>query len=397
MRLQTIVLAGILAGAGVGTAVALADDPAPTPAAPSATATVTAATGRAPALPPLPARNVRLLARAPDPGGEAPWAVRGFTVTERGRTSRCLQLGREVDGRFGWIAAGQPFVPASFVYGTSPINCSGGTNEFRFGPLLERTSLLGDATTGLVNVDRSIVWGRLAPGTAAVEVRGLATLRPRGQDIALDVRTGGTLTRQLKGFTIDTGAKRTAFGDRGGEPPLRHASRPVPGTTRVAVRTPDPAGGPAWGLLAAKATDGSACLSSPGRLVGDQLAILGPEPGIAHLAPFTPTPVCSNHRRPTAQHPLRLDVAAFSYPETQLQGAAALRRLPGRTIFITRSTAAVRTVTFTTSRGVRTLIPDPRTHVAMDIYDGTFPGERVKATGRLDNGRVVALVQPSGG
>lgn len=398
MRLHTIVLAGILAGAGVGTAVALAENPAPAPTPVTATATAaTPAPGAAPAQPPLPARGVRVLARTPDPAGGAPWAVRGFTVTQRGRTGRCLQLGREVDGRFGWIAAGKPFVPASFVYGTSPFNCSGGSDEFRFGPLLQRTSLLGDATAGVARVDRSIVWGRLAPGATAVEIRGLATLRPRAEEIVLDVRTGGQLARQLKGFTLGVGGTRTAFGNRGGQPPLPRAARPVPGTTQVAVQTPDPAGGPAWGLLAAKAADGSTCVSSPGRLVGDQLAVLGPEPGVARLAPFTPTPVCRADRRPTTKDPLRLDVAGFGYPETDLEGAAALRRLPGRTILITRSTAAVRTVTFTTSRGVRTLIPDPRTHVAMDVYDGTFPGERVKVTGSLNDDRTVTLVQSSGG
>lgn len=138
-------------------------------------------------------------------------------------------------------------------------------------------------------------------------------------------------------------------------------------------------------------------MSAPGRLVGDQLAVLGPEPGTASLAPFTPTPVCARERIPTARAPLRVDVAGFSHPDADPAGTVALRRLEGRTVVVTRAAAAVRTVTFTTSRGVRTLVPAPRTHVAMNVYDGTFPGERVKITGRLRSGRTVTLVQASGG
>lgn len=390
MRLATLLTTGALAGAAVGTAVAVADDPAPAPV-PAPVTTTTTASPSAP--PPLPATGVRELARVPDPAGGAPWVVRGFSTTSRGRTSACLQLLRDVDGRLGWLAAGLPFAPASFTFGASPVSCGGtGNGAFRFGPLLQQTAVLGDAATGVTQVERSVVWGRLAPGTPTVQVDGRGTLTPVAGQVVLDVRAGGTLVQQLRGRA---GGK--SFGNRGGEPPLRGASRPLPGTTRVAVRTPDPTGGPAWGVVAARARDGSTCVSAPGRLVGDQLAVLGPEPGVASLAPFTPTPVCQAGRRPTAADPLRLDVAGFGYPESDPGGAAALRRLPGRTIFLTRSTPAVRTVTITTSRGARTLVPDPRTHVAMDVYDGTFPGERVKATARLAGGRTVTLVQATGG
>lgn len=66
-------------------------------------------------------------------------------------------------------------------------------------------------------------------------------------------------------------------------------------------------------------------------------------------------------------------------------------------MFAAQTTDEVATVTFTTSRGVRTLVPDPRTHVVLNVYDGRFPAELLQTTARLRSGRTVTITQPTGG
>ena len=73
-----------------------------------------------------------------------------------------------------------------------------------------------------------------------------------------------------------------------------------------------------------------------------------------------------------------------------------LRRLHDRTVLHGRATHDVVAVTFTTSRDVRTVVPDPRTHVVMAVYDGTFPGEHVKVTARLRDGSTRTVMQTLG-
>jgi hypothetical protein len=392
MRLRPLLIAAVLTGAGAGTAVALADEPERQTPPPSASA---APVPREDALLRIDARDVQVVGWRSDPGGGPPWVVRSFVTGSGKRFSRCQQLGREVDGQFGWLAGDAPFRRVGTVYGASPILC-GGRQLLRGGANLSRTSLLSGGA-GVAQVARTVVWGRVASTTKAFVLDGRGTLRPVQDGVILDVRVGGRLGGPLHGTLISADGTRRAFGRPGDPTAPPGRLRPQSGTTRVAARAPDPAGGPAWGVLTGFARDGRVCTSAPGRLVGDQLAGLGPDPGTATLAPFGRTPVCATERLPNARTPLRLDVALFSYPDADRVGSAQLRRLTGRTVLVARATSDVATVTLTTSRGVRTLVPDPRTHVVVDVYDGSFPGEQVRATARLRSGRTVTLTQSAGG
>ena len=56
---------------------------------------------------PMEVSDVREGLEVPDPDGGAPWVLRRFTgvfgADKRHRANACVQLGREVDGRFGWL------------------------------------------------------------------------------------------------------------------------------------------------------------------------------------------------------------------------------------------------------------------------------------------------------
>ena len=98
-----------------------------------------------------------------------------------------------------------------------------------------------------------------------------------------------------------------------------------------------------------------------------------------------------------AAHPLRLNVLGSSIPDTDPAGTGQLRRLDGRTVLHGRTTADVREVTITTSRDIRTVVPDRRTHVFLAVYDGSFPGEPFRVTATLRDGSRRTVVQSSGG
>ena len=178
---------------------------------------------------------------------------------------------------------------------------------------------------------------------------------------------------------------------------LREAGSAVTSAIRIAARVPDPAGGAAWGILTAPSTRGGICFSSPGHLVGDRLAFVEPHLGIARPNLIVQELDCDDRRAPSGAHPLRLNVLASSVPDADPAGTGELRRLDDRTVLQGRTTADVREVTITTSRDIRTVVPDRRTHVFLAVYDGSFPGEPFKATARLRDGSRRTVVQSSGG
>ena len=91
-----------------------------------------------------PIGPVTIAARADDPGGATPWAVRRLTTRTRGDTYSCLQLGRLDGEKFGWIAPGQPFRAARFDLADVPSLC--GVRFFRGLPQLSTLTLTTDAS-----------------------------------------------------------------------------------------------------------------------------------------------------------------------------------------------------------------------------------------------------------
>lgn len=408
MSRRRIVGAVLVAGIGVGGATALLDRGE----ARQATAAPVAGVSRAAAqrVPIRPAGPVTIVARADDPGGDRGWALRRFTTRSRGDAYPCLQLGRIDAGRFGWIAPGQPFRLARFDQLDVPTLC--GETFPRGLPQLTTATLVTDAATGVPQPARTIVWGALPPGfTSAVLSDGtplpagrhgavLAVLPARPLD---RVRIAGTLRtsagRSRRFAYPETSLRSEALRnirDAARRQRLLRAGTPVEDRIAIAARAPDPAGGAGWGVLTAPSTTGRVCVSSPGRLVGDRLASIEPRLGIARPAPFAELD-CLQRRAPTAAQPLRMVVAGFSVHDEDPVGTEQLRRLNDRTVLQGRTTADVREVTITTSRDIRTLVPDPRTHVFLAVYDGSFPGEPFRVTATLRDGSRRTVVQSSGG
>ena len=161
MTARRIVAVVLVAGIGVGGATALLDRGH---ARPALAAPVAGVSRTAPQRVPIkPIGPVTIAARADDPGGATPWAVRRLITRTRGQTYPCLQLGRLDGARFGWIAPGQPFRLARFDLADVPNLC--GDRFYRGLPQLSTLTLTTDATSGLPEPDRTIVWGVLPPGS----------------------------------------------------------------------------------------------------------------------------------------------------------------------------------------------------------------------------------------
>ncbi|MDP2710134.1 MAG: hypothetical protein Q8O56_02855 [Solirubrobacteraceae bacterium] len=401
----------LIAGVGIGGTAALIDrsEPQRALAAPVAGDASRTAAQRVPILPIGP---VAIVARADDPGRAAPWAIRRLVTRARGNDAYpCLQLGRLDGARFGWIAPGRPLRLARFDQADVPTICG---EHFLGGlPQLSTITLTTDAAAGLPRPDRTIVWGALPPGIASARLSDGTELRAGAHGTVLAVLPGRPVGEPHVAGTLRTrgGASRPfsfpGFDRYTGLPPsredervhrrLREAGSPITSRIEIAARVPDPAGGAAWGILTAPSTRGGTCFSVPGRVVGKRLAAIEPRLGVARPAPFGQQLDCVQRRAPTAAQPLRMDVLLSSISDEDPTGTTQLRRLNDRTVLHGRTTADVTAVTITTSRDIRTVVPDPRTGVVIAVYDGAFPDERLKVTATLRDGRQRTVLQASGG
>ncbi len=400
---RRLLMAMLVAGIAIGCAIALLGraERSRAVAAPVASASQTAVQ-RVPLEPNGP---VTIDARADDPGGGAAWAVRRLTTGRPGKTYPCVQLGRLDGERFGWIAASQPFRLARLDQLDVPTRCGG--QFFRGLPELSVETITTDGAGGLPQPDRTVVWGVLPPGVTSARLRDGTELAVGADRVVLAVLEGKPVGEPLlEGTLVSAGGATRPFSfpqiqretarphglpRHPGPPP----GSPVAGAIRIATRVPDPAGGAAWGILTAPSTKGTICFSHPVQLVGDRAAFVDPRLGTARPDPFGDLD-CSERRAPSPAHPVRMDVGNTSIPSEDPMGTLQLRRLNNRTLLSGRTTADVRSVTITTSRDIRTVVPDPRTHVVIAVYDGNFPGERLKFTARLRNGRSVTMLQSSG-
>ncbi len=402
MNLRRWIAATLVAGVALGAAVALRYRGAPSPA--FAAPVAGADPPPVQRIPISPRGPVAIAARADDPGGGTPWAVRRFTTRTDGHTYPCSQLGRLDGKRFGWISPGRPFRAARFDQADVSTMC--GERFFQGRPQLTQVTLTTDGATGLPRPDRTVVWGVLPPGIASARLSDGTRLRPGAGGVVLAVLPGQPVgTLRLSGtLRTSSGTLRTfpdpAAGQRRALSTARRRpvdAAPLSDRTRVAALAADPAGGAAWGILTAPGTRGATCFSEPSHIVGDRAALVDPRLGLAMVSPLFFGLDCSDRRAPTATQPLRMDVLVSSIPDEDPTGARQLRRLNDRTVLHGRTTADVTAVTITTSRDIRTVVPDPRTHVVLAVYDGTFPAERVKFTATLRNGRHVTVLQSSGG
>ena len=343
-----------------------------------------------------PVGAVQIVGRADDPGSGLPWATRRFTVREHHRNGKtytypCLQLGRLNGSTFGWVTPGAPFRTAAFDLADVPSLC--GVNHFRLGlPLLQALTLTTDPAGSAPVPATTVVWGALPPDVASARLADGTTLNPARHGEVLLALPGRPVGEPvLRGtLRLRSGATRAfdlaRISGRGVRHPKLHGQH-------VAVRVPDPAGGAPWGIVVGHDSHGALCLGFPNRLVGDRVASVDGRLGTAMTNLIVGDLRCPAGRTPTAAHPIRADASVFATNDEDPVGTIQLRRLTGRVVVYARTTPDVRTVTVTTSRDVRTLVPDPETHLVIAVYDGTFPGERAKLTAHLSDGRVATVMQ----
>jgi hypothetical protein len=380
MRLG-IAIATALLGSAAGAGIVLAGEPEK-PAAPPAVAPA-----RRPAedmQPLVEARDVAIDVTAPDPEGGPEWAVRRFTTGKP--EGVCAELGRIVDGQFGWIDGYGTFRAARAGHHEAPDQCvdPAWLRKIEVQPLPTTTVVYPQG--GSPQPARGIYWGFAAAGVAAVEPDGAAAIPTTPHGLFLSVSTRQANPDQ-PGEAIRRDGSRRRYDFRP-DLPTGHA-KPVPGTTRVAIRAPDPAGGQPWAILVAGSSKGGLCFSQPGRLLGDRLGeIRAP---LDTFSPLFDMLGCPDKRRaPTRAYPLRLTTGIWGASlDDDTQGRIERRTLTGRTIISGRVHPDVLTVTLKTPRDVRTLVPSELGRLILAAYDGTFPTGTVTATARMRDGRTV--------
>jgi hypothetical protein len=384
MIARLAVAAALLGSAAGATAVLAADqDPPPRPTPP--TIAVAAATPAATAEP-VPVRNLRQEQAIADPQGGAPWAVRHFDTTFKLRRgtepSECWELGRVQDGKFGWIDGHGTFTVRKPGRSQLPVTCR---QLGRVRPVPARFARLTYPRGGQPELAHVITWGVAPDHAVRLEIAGEAPIALTPDQLYLDI-TGPRRFGALAGAFVTAGGRRSRFGDQA---PLHQpkAGRPEPGPGRIAVRAPDPAGGQAWGVLVQPGKRGGLCFGYPERLVGDQAGWI--DHSLDLFTVFMGPEMTCARKAPTRAFPLILDTMISGVENNHDRGEVERRVLSSRIIFWGRAHPDVVSVTFTTPRDVRTLIPSSEGHFVLAVYDGQFPGGKATATARMRNGKEV--------
>ena len=356
--------------------------------------------------------HARIPIRLEDPAGGLPWVLRVFdadriTLQTPARTlaggrvvgrKRCVQVGRLQDGRFGWVF---------------------GDGRFRTTPdvvdrLLQCTSrkapravagYLTTLTPGLIP-NGSIVWGQL-PDADAVTVAG--TGAADGAAVVADgafLRVAGPDAHPGAAARVTGGGRSLSIGPR--KPPTspfyRNARFPdLVGPQRLEAPTPDPAGGPPWGVPVAEASEGPPCAGSQTRQVAGRAGSPNPHLGLFDEAVLTNAACRPIGAAGNPRFPCLLSWGGGNAEELEggedvwlERGRIERRLLAGRSSVQGQCDANVERLTLETPRDRRVLVPSPVGHVVLAIYDGLFVDAELVLTARLRGGKTVTDTVPIG-
>jgi hypothetical protein len=174
--------------------------------------------------------------------------------------------------------------------------------------------------------------------------------------------------------------------------PLRIAGSgaPIPGTDRVEGRAPDPAGGPPWGVVVTDRRGGGTCvISGPTQSVGGQAGGIDADLGLFSAAVSQPVD-CRRRGGPSAGKPLWVSYgggAGADAPDSFSRRARIERRVqPGQFELVAECHPDVESVTISSPRDIRTLVPSDRGHVVLAVYDGEFPAGNIVLTAHMRDG-----------
>jgi hypothetical protein len=293
----------------------------------------------------------RIVKRAADPAGGPAWAVRAFPARRTWRDrrglvtqppDRCVQLGRMLDGRFGWVDGRNVFRPVGLGPVGAPIQCrqrAGWTPWY--SPAAERLTRIATPVDGPAQALQTVAWGFA------------------GRSQHMELRVGGALEREA----------------------------------RVEYRVPDPDGGTPWGLAATARPGTPACLSFLQRVAGRHVGSIDQRLGVLRPAQGYDGRPCSTSGPPRLTRRKPLAVYAAGDPGGQRDAGLTARRvvrrtLEGRTTVSGLAHPDVVSVTLVTPRDVRTITPSPREHAFAAVYDGVFATGGIEIRARMRDGSV---------
>jgi hypothetical protein len=418
---RPLALAAVTAGLVAGSVVAVTRPDAAVPqSAPSGLPPITAAPAR-PAEDRLPdgrydpgyshhvldRDSVRLVATADDPHGEPAWAIRAYTgerrtIRKASRTLddyafrqayRCVQLGRLMDGRFGWVYGDRRFRPTAPFAEERLSQC---TSLERPREIHAHETAVAFPAASDPRLVQGVLWGLAPPRARALALTG----GPGGdREVGLHRRAYLALidpalprgTLRLR-FTYADGHSDVTRVDRAPRPMrIAGSGEPVPGTEVVEARTPDPAGGPPWGVLVADRQGGGTCvISGAVQTVGGQAGGVDSDLGLFSAAVGRPVD-CRRRGGPTPSKPVWVSYGWGSDPDDDgdpfMRRARVERRVQtGRFELVAECHSDVESVTIRSPRDIRTLVPSERGHVVLAVYDGDFPSGRIVVTAHLRGG-----------
>lgn len=417
-RVVAALMIGILAGVVAAVVIPTAES---TPSDPPFVALTGPITTKPP-LRPLPGTvdlrphpgTVREELRRKDPAGGPDWVLRSMTadrmVPKRFRrpgsdgvsgTGPCIQLLRDVGGKLGWIDGDNVFRPVPVSAAGPMSKCSGPNLDTRRQrvQLFSSELLVSAPTSWEPTIRGQVAWGFVGPHVRRMRLRAGGEVRtpertPRwGAFLEFygPKRPAGHVSLRIRyedGKVVDTGMGRGA-------------RRPTDGAfSGVIARAPDPGGGPSWGLHGERSKDGSWCTSSTGHLLGDVIGFIDPKYGVMQGASAgLGSGRCGPGQQPTKAMPIMAMSSSGSY--TDVAGLAPngeqLRLQPGRTLIFGLTHPDIVSLTITTPRDVRTVIPSQPGHGFLVVYDGGFAGGKVTATAHFRDGRTQDVELPGSG
>jgi hypothetical protein len=311
--------------------------------------------------------------------------LRGARVVGR---NRCVQVGRERGGRFGWVYGDGRFreVPGW----EDQLTQCGSRRHPQIVLRHEEIVELRDPATPHATHD--VLWGE-APGARSLALAGGERIRvgARGGFLVVAGKRAGLAGAVL----VVDGRRRVSVGHAAG-------GDIKPGSERVEARAPDPAGGPPRGVLVAEDGEGRPCSAGDGQIVEGRVG--GVDTRLGTFFAFTPgrSRGCEPFPRELPKrYACNINTGSggedFGGEDPLLRRARIERRLlPGRATVRAMCRPEVDRVTVRTPHDIRTLEPSPFAHVIFAIYDGDFPTGDLVFTAHRRDGTTSEVTLPLG-
>jgi hypothetical protein len=397
--IRRLILIALVVGVAIGAIAAVAVPEEKEPSPPDERPRIAAPFPRPEGAPPYPKSRTTEIARVGDPAGGPAWAVRTFKPPFGGPFTRtCMQLGRIVDGRFGWIDGDNTFRPTGTEPGIGPSNCGRAFLKAKTWPRLAMTTLAEDLDGTRPRVTLSVAWGVAPEGARTVELRiGDRRIVPRliGGRTFIEFLPASASPVQVSARFDDIELGATQNGDRKLAPPRLDHARPA-----IAARAPDPHGGLPWGVAEVPADNGGWCTSAfERRIVGDRLGMTDKAQGLFDEG-IGLRYTCNRDKVVLRKEGVFLEVGGGGDTgvvpgSADSPGRIARRTQPGVFTISGRARDDVESVTIATPRDVRTLIPAGRSRSFIAAYDGQFIGGETVVSARFSDGST-RVIDPFG-